>query len=68
MRGFLAHQAEIGAGCHHHRSLVHHIFVRHVGVGEDNLIHLQILDEFQQIAFGMDGDALRVILASQGGG
>ena len=35
-----AHQVKICAGGQHERRLVHHIFMRHIAVGKDDLIDL----------------------------
>ena len=39
--------------------------MRHVGVSEDNLVDVELLDQFGQLAFGVDRDAFRVKLSSQ---
>jgi hypothetical protein len=61
------HQPEVGSGSQHHGGFVHHILVRYVAVGEDNLIHPFILDKPKQIAFRVDRDALGIPLSRQGG-
>ena len=62
-----AHQAEIRPGGVHDGSLVHHIFMRHIAVGEDDLVHLVLVDQVDQFALGVDRDAFWVQLASQFG-
>jgi len=41
-----AHQAEIGACCQHQGGLVHHIFMRHIAVSKNHLLHILLLDQF----------------------
>ena len=59
------HQAEIRAGGHHGRGLVHHILVRNIAVGKHHLLDLVLLDQALQVALRVNRDALRVQLAGQ---
>ena len=50
------------------RGLGHHVLVVDVGVGEDDLIHLEVSDQVREIAFGIDRDSFRIELPRQFGG
>ena len=63
-----AHQAEIGAQGVHQRGLVHHVLVRHVGIGEDDLFGLVRANQVGQFLFGADRNSLGIEAARQFGG
>ena len=65
MRGLRAEQPEVGAAGEHPRGLVHHGLVRHVAVGEDHLVDLQLADQLAQLRLGVDRDALGIERAGQ---
>ncbi len=54
---FRPDQAEIRPGRQHHRGFVHDVFVGDIAVSKDHLFDLLFLDQVNQLAFGMDGDA-----------
>ncbi len=58
-------QAEGRAAGNDLGGLVHDIGMGYIAVGEDNFIYFQGLDELAQFAFGKNGDAFRVELATE---
>ena len=51
-------QTERGAGGERTRADVHHVLVRHVRVGEDDVVDLMLADEFLERGLGQDRNSL----------
>ena len=49
LRFLRADQTEVGAGGQHLRRFVHHIFVLHIRIGEDDLIDVVLFDQAGQV-------------------
>src|SRR5206468_249517 len=60
-------QHEIGAGGGDDRGLVHDVVVRHVGVGEDDEVDLEVADQPGDLLLLVDRDPGGVPRARQGG-
>ncbi len=60
-----SHQAEVSPRRRDGRGFVHHVFMRHIAVGKHNLLHIVLLDQFDKLLLGADGDATGVQLPGQ---
>jgi len=63
-----AQEAEVGPGGQRQGGAVHDIFVGNVAIGQDHLIGLVAANQFRELFFGVDGDALGIERAGQDGG
>ncbi|MFC6987724.1 hypothetical protein ACFQJD_01365 [Haloplanus sp. GCM10025708] len=60
-----ADQPEVGTGGEYTRRLMHHVFVRDVGIGEHDRVHFFLVDGRLEVRFGADRDALWIALTGQ---
>ena len=58
-------QPEVCAGRERLRGHVHHVLVRHVGVGEDDLVDVVLTDQVGELGLRVDRDPFRIEVAGE---